>query len=188
MTLSDGFLETNNCSNYLAVGGSCSISIQFVPVVAGTVSGSLAIDGDAVNTPYSISLTGNSTTTASLTSDLQSSVFSSDLNNLVSGTVLTTQQIKDEFSSITSGIANNASQGVTAVADPAGSGRGNVLRVFFPKGQYGNSASGAAWQTKIPARDEYYFAYDIYVPAGFNWPLGLRFPVFSAAIWAPPRA
>ncbi len=65
---------------------------------------------------------------------------------------------------------------MTVVSDPASSGRGNVLRVFFPKGKYGNSASGAAWQTKIPARDEYYFAYDIYVPAGFNWPLDFKIP------------
>jgi len=109
--------------------------------------------------------------------------FSNDLNNLKSGTVLSKQQIAREFAA--SAIANRASPSVTIVADPANSGRGNSLRVFFPKGKYGNAASGAAWQTKLSPRDEYYFAYDVYIPVGFKWPLGVKFPgLFGGSLGA----
>jgi len=56
------------------------------------------------------------------------------------------------------------------VDDPANSGRGNVMSVFYPKGDYG-SQSGGQWQTSIPGHTKYYFSQDIFVPEGFNWPL-----------------
>ena len=338
---SDGFLATNNCGNYLDPGSSCSISVQFLPVTPGTITGSLVIEGDAINTPYSVSLTGTTpshqlsvsdqpergvipqtawtlksvdseetvgedgaarnafdgdvrtiwhtqweaasprhphiieidlgavhnlngfqylprqdggingrvqdyalyvsqdgvkwgsavargtfpnnaqqqevwfvqtqgryvrfdalsevngkpwTSVAELnllgvggipTDSKPSSIdtnegevhFSSDFNEVKSNTVLSQLHIKDMFAPVTSGVENRASPaGVTIVADPANSGRGNSLRVFFPKGEYGNAASGAAWQTKLSPRDEYYFAFDIYIPVGFDWPLGVKLP------------
>ena len=101
--------------------------------------------------------------------------FYQDSDNIKAGTVLSGQQIRSEFGGYA--IQNNAfPSGVTVVSDPASSGRGNALRVFFPKGKYGNAASGAAWQTKLSPRDEYYFAFDIYIPVGFNWPLGVKIP------------
>lgn len=56
------------------------------------------------------------------------------------------------------------------VDDPANSGRSNVMSVFYPKGKAGNQ-SGGQWAVNIPGRDQYYFSQDIFVPAGFNWPI-----------------
>ena len=92
------------------------------------------------------------------------------------GVALSGRDIQAAFPGTKSGISNRASPGVTVVADPGKSGRGNVLQVFFPKGKYGNNASGAAWQTVIPDSDEYYFAFDMYVPKGFNYPLSSKLP------------
>ena len=90
------------------------------------------------------------------------------------GTVLTDDQIRDAFAS-TYNVRNSSSPGATIVADPANSGRGNVFRMFFPEGTHGNEAGGQ-WVTKITPADEYYFAYDIYIPAGFNFPLSSKMP------------
>lgn len=103
-------------------------------------------------------------------------VFHQDFNDINAGTVLLNSQIKDAFAPVTSGIRNEASPGATVVADPANSGRGNVFRMFFPKGGVGNTNAGGSWQTRIPASDEYYFAYDIYLPVGFNFPLSSKLP------------
>jgi len=73
-------------------------------------------------------------------------------------------------------VINNGDPGVTVVSDPASSGRGNVFRVFFPEGGFGTDVGGTNWQTRIAPRDEYYFAFDLFVPAGFNWPLSSKLP------------
>jgi hypothetical protein len=105
---------------------------------------------------------------------MQEVEFYQDFDDYAAGTVLTKEQIEDAFAT-NNYVRNSASPGATIVADPANSGRGNVFRMFFPKGTHGKEAGGQ-WVTNIKPGDEYYFAYDIYVPAGFNFPLSSKIP------------
>jgi len=55
------------------------------------------------------------------------------------------------------------------VADPARSGRNNVMRIVHRKG-FGRAdaqAGGFRFRANLPPADEYYFAYDFYVLS--NW-------------------
>jgi hypothetical protein len=188
VSITSDYLEANNCSNNVPVNESCIFDIQFSPTTTGEISGALTITSDAVNSPETVMLAGNgivvdesgassSDSPILIDTTVPEIQFYQDFNDLGVQTVLSDQQIKDNFYPITSSVTNNASPaGVTVVTDPAISGRGNSLRVFFPEGEYANGASGAAWQTAIPPGDEYYFAYDIYIPVGFNWPLGSKLP------------
>ncbi len=163
------FSETNDCGNVLPAGGSCQITVRFSPAGAGSKNGTLLIESENSNSPTQVSLSGAGNT--------QAVEFYQNLNDIAAGTVLSEAQIRSSFGPISSGVANRAlPEGVKVVPDPGNSGRGNSLQVFFPKGEFGNKKSGAAWQTKLPARNEYYFAFDIYVPIGFNFPLSWKMP------------
>jgi hypothetical protein len=62
---SGDFSETNNCGGSLAGGSSCSISVTFMPTVAGSRSGSITLnDTDATNI-QTVSLSGNGQTASS---------------------------------------------------------------------------------------------------------------------------
>jgi len=64
------------------------------------------------------------------------------------------------------------------VADPANSGRGNVLRTLHRQGRGGNSirAGGFRFRADLPPSNEYYFAYDFYVPSNWFQPLQHKMP------------
>ena len=104
--------------------------------------------------------------------------FYQDFDGLAAGTVLTENQIRDVFSmKSTAHVTNNGVPGVMVVADPANSGRDKVFQLSFLEGSVQkNGGGGAQWVTRITAADEYYFAYDMYVPADFNWPLSSKLP------------
>ena len=103
--------------------------------------------------------------------------FIQDFDDLVAGTVLTDNQVRDAFSMESKFyVKNDGTPGVMIVADPANSGRDKVFQVSWPKGSVKTTGGGAQWVTRITAGDEYYFSYDIYVPAGFNWPLSSKLP------------
>jgi len=71
---------------------------------------------------------------------------------------------------------NNA---VDIVADPANSGRGNVMRVVHHAGVGGGSTrreGGMRWRADLPPADEYYFAYDIYVANNWHEPHQFKMP------------
>lgn len=60
------FSETTTCPfnpSTVPAGGSCTISVSFMPNGSGTRTGSLSIADDAGNSPQSISLTGTGTST-----------------------------------------------------------------------------------------------------------------------------
>jgi len=172
ITATEGFIENDDCSNFLEVGSSCLVNVQ----LDRTTSGSLVIEGNIGDTPLNITTEGKSSTTQPSANNIgiTGAEFYQDFDDLVAETVLSKDQIREAFAS-TYNVRNSSSPGATIVTDPANSGRGNVFRIFFPKGTSGNEAGGQ-WVTKIKPADEYYFAYDIYVPAGFNFPLSSKMP------------
>ena len=195
ITLSNGFYQTNNCGNFLPEGADCYIEISFAPLESTNYTGSLVIDGNADNAPYSVSLKGNSivdsqitTTPLLVNSEPLEAVFKQDFNSLDAVANISDQQIKDAFPN-TWGLRNRL--GLSIVTDPANSGRGSVLRSFIKGGEWG-SQGGFQWQTGIPTADEYYFSYKIYVPVGFKWPHSTKLPGLYGgdlpqAVWGAPN-
>jgi hypothetical protein len=57
-TSSSVFTQTNTCAANVAPGGTCTISMQFVPTAAGPVQGSLSITDSAGDSPQPVSLSG----------------------------------------------------------------------------------------------------------------------------------
>ena len=55
---SGDFAQTNNCGTSLAVGASCTVTVTFKPTAAGGRTGSVTITSNAVNSPTTISLSG----------------------------------------------------------------------------------------------------------------------------------
>ncbi len=53
------FSQTNTCGSSLAVATSCTISVTFTPVAAGTRSGSVSVSDNASGSPQTASLTGS---------------------------------------------------------------------------------------------------------------------------------
>ena len=58
LTTSGDFTQTNNCAATLPIGGSCSITVSFLPSAEGTRIGSVTIASDGPGSPHSVSLSG----------------------------------------------------------------------------------------------------------------------------------
>jgi len=67
---------------------------------------------------------------------------------------------------------------VEIVNDPISSGRGRVMRVLHSEGRGGASAraGGFRFRADLPEAEEYYFAYDFYVPSNWFQPLQHKMP------------
>jgi len=52
------FGATSTCGSSVAAGTSCTISVTFTPIAAGTVTGSIVISDNAEDSPHEITLTG----------------------------------------------------------------------------------------------------------------------------------
>jgi len=52
------FAQTNTCGNSVAVGASCTISVTFSPVGAGSQSGTITLTDNAADSPQTIQLSG----------------------------------------------------------------------------------------------------------------------------------
>ncbi len=57
-TNASDFTESNTCSNAVAAGGNCSITVTFTPSAAGTRSATATFTDNAASSPQSVSLTG----------------------------------------------------------------------------------------------------------------------------------
>jgi hypothetical protein len=64
ISASTDFAEANNCPPFLAAGGTCTINVTFTPSVWGIDVGALTITDDALGSPQTVTLQGNSTGTA----------------------------------------------------------------------------------------------------------------------------
>jgi len=58
ISYSGDFSETSNCGAALLVGGSCQISVAFIPAVAGNRAGELSITDNATGSPQTVPLSG----------------------------------------------------------------------------------------------------------------------------------
>ena len=59
-TASPNFAETNTCGSSVPAASNCAFSVTFVPVAAGSLSGSITIQDDAAGSPHVIDLGGTS--------------------------------------------------------------------------------------------------------------------------------
>jgi len=55
------FAQTNTCGTSLAAGSNCQITVTFSPTVAGTRTGTVAINDNAAGSPQTVSLSGVAT-------------------------------------------------------------------------------------------------------------------------------
>ena len=55
---SSAFSQTTTCGATLAAGSSCAIAINFTPVAAGTVTGTLSVADNASGSPQTVTLSG----------------------------------------------------------------------------------------------------------------------------------
>jgi len=55
------FKETNSCGSSLAVGSSCTVSVQFAPSGVGSYTAAVTLNDNAPNSPQSVSLSGTGT-------------------------------------------------------------------------------------------------------------------------------
>src|ERR1700733_817860 len=59
-TASLNFAESNTCGSSVPAASNCAFSVTFVPVAAGSLSGSITIQDDAAGSPHVIDLSGTS--------------------------------------------------------------------------------------------------------------------------------
>jgi Abnormal spindle-like microcephaly-assoc'd, ASPM-SPD-2-Hydin len=89
VTVSPEFSETDNCGAGLAAGASCRINVTFAPTAAGAVSGRLAVNDNAANSPQSVTLSGNGVATPAVSLSPSSLAF----GNQVIGTTSAAQTV-----------------------------------------------------------------------------------------------
>ena len=58
ITPTGDFAETNTCGSSVAAGASCTISVTFSPISAGSQSGTLTMTDNASNSPQTVELSG----------------------------------------------------------------------------------------------------------------------------------
>ena len=61
------YSETNTCGTTLAISASCSITVTFKPLAAGTLTASLNVADNATGSPQTVPLSGTGTLTVTLT-------------------------------------------------------------------------------------------------------------------------
>lgn len=59
ISVSAGFIQTNNCPASLSPGSSCNINVSFKPLAPGAVAGALSIVNNGLGSPQSVALSGN---------------------------------------------------------------------------------------------------------------------------------
>jgi hypothetical protein len=167
---SSSFSQTSNCSGVIPAGGSCAVDVRFTPVSAGTVSASLKVSDYTNASPYLVSLsgTGNSGTVAaaSVLSPAPNTVLYVNFDKHPGGAYTKTDAIQD-FNADTSSEAVNINN-TDIVSDPSGdASRGNVMRVRHLANRGGGNG-GFRFKASFPAADEYYMAFDVFIPNNYE--------------------
>ena len=58
ISASTQFLQTHTCTNTLAAGSSCKISVRFAPTLQGILEGTLTVQDDGAGSPHAVALSG----------------------------------------------------------------------------------------------------------------------------------
>ena len=59
ITTSGDYSQTNTCGASVASGATCTVSVMFTPTTTGTRPGTLTVTDSAINSPQTVSLSGN---------------------------------------------------------------------------------------------------------------------------------
>jgi hypothetical protein len=62
LTASGDFAQTSNCVSPLAAHTYCTITVTFTPTAAGTRTGAITVNDNALGSPHTVSLSGTGTT------------------------------------------------------------------------------------------------------------------------------
>lgn len=170
------FSQTNNCNNYVPSGGNCTINVTFIPTAAQNYTENLTVISDAIGSPHTVSLTGrggDGSTQTKSTGSAGNYVLHVNFENRVANTPYTESQIIQDFNANKNDGAIHGPDGgrTNIVLDPADTGRGNVMRVTHPAGEF--AKGGANFKARFApdnqkkkgsARfDDVYLTYDIYL-------------------------
>jgi hypothetical protein len=126
--------QTNTCGSFVAVAGSCTISVTFTPSATGTRTGTISITDNATGSPQTVSLTGTGTTAAGPVVSLSSTSLS--FGNQASGTTSAPQTVTlSNIGSTTLSITSVAPSGDYAQTNTCGTsvaaGGNCVISVTF---------------------------------------------------------
>jgi len=175
------FTQTNDCNGLVPSGQNCTVNITFSPVGLGNRSDFLSVSGDGVAT-RTVSLLGVGDNAMSP----QNTVLDIDFERLNRG-AYRESDLRSDFN-VNSWESNGLSEfrryrfetvhgpnrsSMDIVADPVSSGRGNVLRTLHGNGV---ASGGFRFRADLPPSNEYYFAYDFYIPSGWFQPLQFKMP------------
>ena len=58
ISASTQFVQTHTCTNTLAAGASCTISVRFAPTLQGILEGTLTVQDDGAGSPHTVALSG----------------------------------------------------------------------------------------------------------------------------------
>jgi hypothetical protein len=94
------FSTTTTCGSTLAASANCSVGVTFTPTATGARTASVSISDNALNSPQSISLSGNGTQTSTALSYIQAAP-----SPLVAGSAIGTIKVGvyDAFSALVTG-------------------------------------------------------------------------------------
>jgi len=155
ISVSGPFAQTNSCGTSIAAGGNCTISVTFTPTSGGSATGTLAVAGNAVNSPTDVALSGTGITAATnlalgASMSATSSASGFPASNANDGNTSTYWESLDGSAypqSLTTNLGQSSSVGsVTLTLPPssAWSTRTETLSVL-------GSGNGTSWTTLVPS-------------------------------------
>jgi hypothetical protein len=132
-------ITSNTCGSSMSAGASCTVNVAFAPAVAGALTGSLAINDSAPDSPQTISLSGTgdlpltiSPATLAFGTETVGSTTAPKVATLTNNTPSTLS-----FSFVASGNYSTSSTGTTCGASLTSLAKCNIAVTFTP------SASGS---------------------------------------------
>jgi hypothetical protein len=140
------FGVTSNCDTTLGAGGSCTISVSFMPVSTGTRIGALNITSNATGSTHTVSLSGKISTLTPPTCTLSTSPVAGGATTLTA----TCTPTATAFTWTNAGFASGASSGTVSPTKPTL----YTVTGSNPAGS-GNQASAAVYVCNTPPSESY---------------------------------
>ena len=147
------FTESTTCGSTLASGGTCSITVGFVPTASGSRSASVSIADNVSGSPQTVSLTGTgllAATTTAITSSSNPSVFNQPVSftatiTSVSGTPGGSVTFSDGVNALGSASVSGGSASLTVATFAVGSH--SITASYSGDASHGGGVSTALTQT-----------------------------------------